>query len=396
MSLNILSIPMLDGGLSHQIPLFVLNQTHFQRVEGIKNHFLLPKASHSNFKKKNNIILEYNYSIDANKPSNTIIEQVQKMFDIEVKAFNDVKPDIIIEDCCFTSPLIAEKNNIPRISIQRTGFFRNIPKIKRNNTHKHSLENENNVDVFFISEGHKEYDKTNLSNQNLLVNYLNAHTKIIPGIPSIEKLPNDIIDKNSFFYSGPLLVQDNLSDKILLDNIQQFLIKNKNRKKVFITLGLVSKENISEFIQILLDRDYAVFTTISKDIIKTKFEEQLFTHKFYPLNYICSIVDLVIHQCGSGIYHYPLINKKPAITFGTRCYDREDIALRLEELKLSKHVPSALDNDNHLKIFKSHLIDFEKGYLSDPNQLNSISKEILDTIQNFNPIEVLEHSLNQI
>lgn len=393
MSINILSIPMIDGGLSHQIPMFVLNQTQLQRIEGIKNHFLLPKTSHSSFKKNGTIILNQDYFINVNNPEESIVEQIRNMMELELKVFETIKPDVIIEDCSFTTPLLAEKNNVPRISIQRTGFFRTIDESKRNKNHKHSLESK--ADVFFLNDGHKASHKKKLNDQELLSNYLNADTKIIPGIPLIEKLPDNISNKESFFYSGPLLLEDNLSDKSFIEDIQKFIKKNKTRKKVFITTGLVSKQSVLKFIEVLLEKNYAVFTTISIDKAET-YKNQLFVHGFYPLNYICSIVDLVIHQCGSGIYHYPLLNKKPAITFGTQCYDREDVALRLEELKLSKHVPSSKDNKNYLDIFKSHLNDFENGNLSDDSQLNIVFNEIVKTIQNFNPIEVLEYSLNQV
>ncbi len=92
----------------------------------------------------------------------------------------------------------------------------------------------------------------------------------------------------------------------------------------------------------------------------------------------------------------PTFKQKPVITFGTQCYDREDVALRLEELRLSKHVPSPRDNPNYLDLFKSHLNDFENNTLSDPKQLEFVYNEIIKTLRNFNPIEVLEYSFNLV
>jgi len=393
MSINILSIPMIDGGLSHQIPLFVLNQTQFQRIESVTNNFLLPKALHNSFNKKGVHVLEQDYNIPLDQLENPSVDVAKTLLNIESKAYTSVKPDIIIEDCCFTSPLIAEKNNVPRISIQRTGFFRTIDQDKRNKKHQHSLETKANL--FFLENAYSTAKKSNRNDKELLYSYLNSDVKIIPGIPLIERLPDSMEHKDSFFYSGPLLLQDNLSDKSLIDRISLFLEKNKSRKKVFITSGLISKQNVAEFIEVLLEKEYAVFTTSALDNETAK-KEQLFVHDFYPLNLISSIVDLVIHQCGSGIYHYPLLNKKPVITFGTQCYDREDVALRLEELRLSKHVPSPLDDKDYLEVFKSHLNDFENSALSDPEQLHLVQNEIVNTMKTFNPIEVLEYSFNHV
>jgi hypothetical protein len=94
------------------------------------------------------------------------------------------------------------------------------------------------------------------------------------------------------------------------------------------------------------------------------------------------------------MYHYPLLNEKPTITLGTRSYDREDIALRLEELGVSKHVPSSFDNSDYLSIFKSYLEDFENSTLCDFKMLKEIKQQIENTMKNFNPKEVIEYTLN--
>ena len=257
---------------------------------------------------------------------------------------------------------------------------------------EHSLEEGSKLP--FLEHGYKKASDSHV-NEGFLSHYLNAKTKIIPGIPSIEILPETIENKDSFFYSGPLLLNDNLSNKNLMDGINAFLELNKSRKKVFITTGLISQANISNYINILLTLGYAVFSTTKLDVEK-KFERHLFSNSFFPLNFICSHVDLVIHQCGSGMYHYPILNKKPTITIGTRRYDREDVALRLEELNISKHVPDSIDNDNYIAIFKSYLTDFENNQLCDFDALNRIHNEVIDCMKKFNPIEVLEHSFNTI
>jgi UDP:flavonoid glycosyltransferase YjiC (YdhE family) len=70
------------------------------------------------------------------------------------------------------------------------------------------------------------------------------------------------------------------------------------------------------------------------------------------MHLVSSHVDLMVHQCGSGTYHYPLLHNVPAITIGTQCYDREEVAVRLEELGASTHIPSPAECDDFVERFK--------------------------------------------
>jgi hypothetical protein len=105
---------------------------------------------------------------------------------------------------------------------------------------------------------------------------------------------------------------------------------------------------------------------------------------------------LIIHQCGSGIYHYPILHQKPTITIGTQCYDREAVALRLQQLQLSAHVPSSRDNIAYMDIFKSHIEAFEKNILCDNSKLSEIQGEIYNTMLDFDMENVIEFTLSAI
>lgn len=385
---------MFMGGPSHQIPMFMLHQKYLKRIKGLKNHFLLPNHVHDTFKEGGVNVLPINYKLNINEPSSINKNILSSFLELEKEAFSLSRPDIILEDCSFSSPLHAEKNGIPRISIHRTGFFRSIANNKRNPNHKHSLESKGGLSLFNTCNKKPSKKVKEKTPQELILDYLHGRTKIIPGIPSIEKLPDDIVDKESYFYSGPLNLDDNLSDLALLRKINDFIFLNKSRKKVFITTGLVDKQDISKIINFLLKEGWAVISSVKHEPEMTH-KSQFFYDSFFPLNFVCSKVDLVVHHCGSGMYHYPLLNEKPVITLGTQSFDREDVALRLEELDLSKHVPSSKDDDAFLDIFESHINDFKKDKLCDYTALSNIKKEIDFTMESFDPHKIINFTINK-
>jgi len=397
--MNILTIPLLAGGNSHLIPAFVIHRRYIKNYKKINNYFLIPKSKHNVFNDQHIKYLNIDYKIlneDLKGKGN--LKAAEKILHMESEAFSIIKPKVIIEDCTLSSIFIAEKNNVPRISIYRTGFFRSIPNDLRNKNHMHSLEKgfskikKADFSTFFTKEFPDLSIQENINHINLQKNYLNPKTKLIPGIPSIEVLPDDIQNRGSYFYTGPLLVQDNPSDK-LKQELSNFLGSVSKEKKVFITTGTVDSTDISPLIDILLKKGYIVIST-QKHKALDELSSRFYYNPFLPLNYLCSQVDLVIHQCGSGMYHYPILNEKPTITIGTQCYDREDIAQRLQLLGVSKHTPHKNDDKNYLDVFKSHLLDFENASLCDFDKLKELKSETYETMLSFDMAKVIEFTLS--
>lgn len=403
--MKILTVPLITGGASHLIPLFVLQQRYFSRQPKVKNHFLVKASIHQLFQQYNISVVPVDYLLPdyteedrkriaegGKKEAVEVVNKHRKMVtDMESKAYHHVQPDIVLEDNCLNAPLFSEKYGVPRISIQRTGMFRSLPEHLRNPNHTHSWEKGQkkkrsyDFSEILISDFPDISDPKNRSPLNLSKNYLNPKTKIIPGIPSIEVLPEGIKNKASYFYCGPLTVEDNPTEA-LIKELNQFFAHNKTKKKVFITMGLVDQSELSAYIDFLLQKGYAV---VSSKTVKGIDSPALYTNGFLPLNYICSHVDLVIHHCGSGMYHYPILNEKPTITLGTKCYDREDVGMRLELLGVSKHTPHPDDREDHLSIFESHLNSFENQSLCDFEKLKALKQEVYDTMLNFDIEEVL-------
>lgn len=392
--MNILTIPYITGGISHLIPLYVLQQKYLKKNIGFKNHFLVNSHAQNFLKMQGIDCVSIDYVLEDNLILSKNFEKINEcLVEMEKEAYEIIKPSIIIEDTSCISPLIAEKNNIPRISIQRTGIFRAIDKRYRNPNHVHSFQKGNFIDKSesFSNSYNKEVSMFSESDVILLEQYIKPKVKIIPGISSIECLPDNIEDKESYFYSGPLIVMDKPS-KNLSEKLNEFLEKNSNKPIVFITTGTVDRTPIGNFIEFFVKRGYAVITTCNNEMNEL-YKEEIFYNRLLPLHHICGISNLVIHQCSSGIYHYPIMNGVPFLTIGTQCYDREDIALRLQELGVSGHIPHPDDNFNYWNIFVELVEKFENNKLTDFVMLDNLRNEINQTMSNFDMAKVIEYAL---
>lgn len=394
--MNILNIPYFSGGLSHLIPLYVLHHKYLKKNTEIKNHFLVNNYIQSFLKMQGVNCVTTNFFDDKNESiltSKDNLEIIKYVAEKEKEAYEKIKPILIIEDTSFTSPLIAEKNNIPRISIQRTGNFRSIDKCLRNINHIHSLQKgENTERALFVSDTIVSKTQTFSQSETLfLQQYIKPKAKIIPGISTIECLPDDIEDRESYFYSGPLLIMDKPSNELSI-RLNEFFDKNKQKLIVFITTGTIDRTPIEKFVEFFVERGYAVITTCNCDIKET-YKQAVFYKKLLPLNYICGISNLIIHQCGSGMYHYPIMNRVPSLTIGTLCYDREDVAQRLQQLGVSGHIPHPDDNPHYWNIFIELVKKFEENTLVDFDMINRLRFEVNETASNFKMEQVIKYAL---
>jgi UDP:flavonoid glycosyltransferase YjiC (YdhE family) len=178
----------------------------------------------------------------------------------------------------------------------------------------------------------------------------------------------------------------------LSKRIHEFLDVNKGKPVVFITTGTIDRTPIRKFIELFVKRNYAVITTCDHEINET-YKQEVFYNRLLPLNYICGISNLVIHQCGSGMYHYPLMNRVASLTLGTQCYDREDIALRLQELGVSGHIPHPDDNEDYWNTFLKMLDKFERNELINYDMMEVLRNEITQTMNAFKMKEVIDYAL---
>lgn len=399
--MKILFVPV--GGKSHVIPLYILYKRYFSNRKDITSTFMLPSQDHKIFKDQNINVLDFDYTIPSVFDKSFKLKTLTALFKREEEIITSYCPDIIIESLGVQTAVICEKYEIPRISIQRTGLFRSSNPLTRDSNHIHSFEKhpvtgQKKKAMVFKEPDSQNIDLMDFTNEAYFLgqlignnNFVKAKTKLIPAISKIEKLPH-IQNAESYFYCGPLIAKDNPT-KILKERLIEFFELNTNKEKVFVTTGLVEKQDISEIISFLLKKGYAVVSTVPYQNTTIK-NSRLFFNSTLPLNLVCSSVDLVVHHCGSGMYHYPLLNMKPTITLGTQCYDREEVALQLEALGISAHTPAPQDDPHYLEVFKTHLERFEKGSLCDFDKLEKIRKEIIDTMLSFDVEKVIDYTLD--
>jgi UDP:flavonoid glycosyltransferase YjiC (YdhE family) len=111
------------------------------------------------------------------------------------------------------------------------------------------------------------------------------------------------------------------------------------------------------------------------------------------MHYLCSNVELVVHHCGSGTYHYPIIHNVPTITIGTKSYDRDDVAARLEELGISIHIPAPDECEDFVGRFKEAVRSYfdESGAFIEAKKRNidRFKREIEETSSSFNFSELI-------
>lgn len=393
--MNILTLPYFAGGLSHLLPLYVLHHKYIKHQAGINNYFLV----NNNWQRFlatqgiDSVPIDYFDNEALQQLSDDHVNAISYVVAKQQEAYDMAKPALVVEDTAFCAPLIAEKNEVPRISIQRTGIFRSIDERYRNRNHVHSMQKGEYIEKtdFFLSSNGAQMASFGDVDTHFLQKYNNPKVKVIPGIPSIERLPDDIADRDSYFYAGPLIVKDKPSKK-LTARLDEFLMINKQKQIVFITTGTVDKTPIEQYIEFFVKRNYAVITTCDC-AIKEVYPQEIFCNKLLPLHHICKVANLVIHQCGSGIYHYPIMNRAPFLTLGTQCFDREDIAQRLQQLGVSGHIPHPDDDSNHWNIFVELVDRFEKNTLTDYDMMDKLRKEIDETMASFKMEEAIQYAL---
>lgn len=394
MSMRVLFIPQAEGGPAHIIPLMALNAMLKRPV--FETAFLVPRFIHKFLRQFGANVLDVDQQgWDTNG------------FRSELRAYKLFSPDVVVDDASLTTLFATAFSKVPRVAIQRTGIFPNYR--PRNSEHRHSM---NAIDLSKLAD----VTFLGIRQPTAFTDLFDGECKIVPGIRSIEVLPAELQSDPSYVYSGPLLMDDYLMEKVGLQDLwtsddcldinncndfgslERFFAANKNRKVVYATFGTMAKiyEQVRDCIRFLLDSDIAVVTTIKVPELTPQQQELYYYARYLPMHVVCSHVDLVVHQCGSATYHYPLMHQRPSITIGTRCYDRDDVAWRLRELGVSVHLPAPEECADFVATFKDHvhalLNESGDAALRRKEKLAALNDEINQTVAAFN-FEQLLHSV---
>jgi hypothetical protein len=321
-SIRVLLVPHKTG-LAHTIPLVALHR--MLRERGVETAFQVAPIIHDAVKRMGVRILpvEHRGTIQS-----------------ELNAYRDFEPDVVIDDCSPTTGFAAGVWGVPRITIQRTGTFPSQRPGKA--SHRHSLP--------LTRDTVPDLARWGLTAPADLAGYFDAPVKIVPGIRSVEVLPDALRDDPSYFFAGPLIADDVLlgvsgapaGEPGGFAPLDAFFAANAGRDVVYFTHGLEAPAAaaVVECMRFVLEDGRAVVGSIPSRALEEAYPGRFFHASYLPLHRVCSRAALAVHHCGSATYHYPLLHEVPAITVGTRSCDREDVAVRLEELGASRHLPA--------------------------------------------------------
>lgn len=323
----------------------------------------------------------------------------------EIFAYQKFNPDVVVDDASVYTFFVKQVAKKPRVAIQRTGMFPGA--IPKSNTHVHSMGQNVNMKEFEMVRN------LGLRVPQQFESLFDADMKIVPGIGEIEVLPESLENDPSYVFSGPLLLEDSQLEevnkyylektgKLFLyspDLLNTFFNNNQKRFIVYFTFGNVARAAgpIFAAIQYLLDNEVAVITNINIGEVPEQQKELYFYSSFLPMHYVCSRVNLMIHHCGSGTYQYQILYELPAITIGTGCWDREDVALRLQELEVGIHLPPPGNSEDFGLLFSDAFDSFHGPsanlYENARKKLSDLKEKSRRVMAAFNFQEVLEKSL---
>lgn len=391
--MRVLFVPMPEGGPAHLIPLLALNK--MLSGSAIETAFLLGRASHELLRQMGVNVLDIDH-----------LDFAKNGFRTELRAYHKFAPDVVVDDASLTTGYATTMMKIPRVAIQRTGIFPGDAPRNPNHTHSMRLVEDTDQlpDLTFLG----------LRQHRSLTDFFKAEHKIVPGVRSVEVLPPHLREDPTYHFAGPLLIEDYMIEKVgwrqaaglkiddlkRFDALRKFFEAQRGRKLVYLTFGTMAKPSaaILEAIRYLLSIGIAVVSSVGVDGLSPAEQELYYFAQYLPMHFVCSHVDLMIHQCGSGTYQYPIIHNVPTMTIGTQHFDREHVALRLEELGVSVHLPApeeCADFDERFRAAVRRYFDETGAFIAEKKRnLAALNAEIERTRAAFNFESVLRAAVN--
>jgi hypothetical protein len=378
---------------SHIIPLMALAR---QLKEDLFDYaFLLPELYHDYAKSLGFTVL----AIDHKRADRSIPQMM---------AIEKFKPDIIVDDLSYATAFLTKLLKLPRIAIVRKGV---LPFESNITGYEHSCQH-----IGRVMDEIKEwaFDEVGMWKPQHFSDLFIGDLNIIPAVPSVELLPELIENKDAYIYSGPLVLHDEeimASEKYLSlqgknpgKSIDDFLHAHRHRKTVYFTTGLTIipeiHSRLTVCIRSLLNNGIAVITNeMNPPGLSKEERSMLYTARLLPMHKVCSNVNFMIHHCGSGTYNYQLMHKVPAIILGSRLYDRDEIAVRLDELGAACYLSADLEDDTFFSRFGqavSALLNTSSATFQKQSAiLKQLNKEITDTRRKFNFTGIVSRLLHR-
>ena len=330
--MRILFVPCPGAVFPHAVPLIALNT----RLEAGRHEtaFLVPRNSRDLLTRRHLKVLDIDYARE-------------QQFRSEMLACGNFRPDVIVDDMSPTALLTATLSNKPRVSIRRTGDFPSRP--PSDPTYSHSSG------TLDFEQYYRHIDAVcGMPAPGSLADICQADMHIVPGIGSVEVLPASLRDDPQYVFAGGLVIPDAVDSRAraVANEVGAFCERNRPRKIVFVTLGTVIKPDsgVGQVIRTILDGGAAVISTVNVPDLRTSSRETFFYASFLPMSVVCSRADLMIHHCGANTYQYAIRHAIPSICLGSRSYDRDDVAKRLDALGAAKYIP--LEDGGYVDSFR--------------------------------------------
>ncbi len=353
---RILFLPCFFGMPSHFIPLVKL----YQRLPKGRYDvaFFLPRMSPKDIAAQTaagfNQAAAYYYSDEFLSHFDVPTIDLEQRFGVvnELAAYRKFSPDLIVDDSSLTTALARRIQWRPRLAIARTGVFGSAA-AQGPGRYPHSLS--------AMLEMYRVPPPFRFEVPRSIDAYFEAEAHIIPGVRSLESLPGLPDEGRRAFYSGPLTLDEREETIFHSGPLSKFIEAVRGRRIAYVTLGVDAAKSphagIGRCLRELLRRDFAVVTNVEIALQ----HEYCFHSKAVPMHDLCSRASLIVHVAGSATYHYPILHGKPAITLGTHCRDREQIAWTLCARGLSQHIPAPATAEACYEFFVDALDRFESS-----------------------------------
>jgi hypothetical protein len=397
---RILFIPSFLGTPSHFIPLVKLyQQLDCSRYDAA---FFLPQLTLDdvrNWQFERYIArAEYYYCGEFYSRFDIPTLSLKRQYTVasELRAYSMFKPDLIIDDCNITTVLTNQVRRKQRITMLRSGAL--ASNTSRAPGHRHTLDT-------MISTLPTQ-PNSSFTLPRSLEGYFEASAYLIPGIASIELSHCTPEGRSRSFFCGPLILDEREEEIFQFEELLRFFAGHTGSPIAYVTFGTASARNpeaqVIECFHHLLELGFSVLTNVPLErlggdaLIRSAADRCLFSDVF-PMHYVTSKADIVVHVASSGMYHYPILHGKPAITIGTQTYDRECIAETMAALGLSLHIPAPTEVAdfgglfrNALEVFLAARFPFDADL---GNRLAACRQEIERTAREFDFQRVIDVAL---
>ncbi len=168
---------------------------------------------------------------------------------------------------------------------------------------------------------------------------------IIPSIPELEPLSEatkECYPNTEFVYTGPLFMPAEFTMSESL-NVWLADARQSGAPIAMITLGTIWGADIyEELLDCFKGSEFAVVVVIPQENIRSSLSirnnPSLHVTGFVDVATLANNVDIIIHHCGHGTLQTAIMAGKPSLTLPSGEYDREDNALRMQDLGCGRHL----------------------------------------------------------